>query len=82
MLELDFEIGMELLGEAYRTYRDERFWQLYVSVFPTMTEETFQTFEEFKKYQTAPPAERHTKEQILDKVSGIINNIKWEKAEI
>lgn len=73
---------MELLGEAYRTYRDERLWQLYTVIFPNMTEENFQTFEEFKRYQTAPPAERHSKEQILDKVSGIINNINWAKVKV
>lgn len=73
---------MELLGEAYRTYRDERLWQLYTVVFPNMTEENFQTFEEFKKYQTSPAPKNHTKEQILDKVSGIINNINWAKVKV
>jgi hypothetical protein len=68
------------LREGYKAYRDERYWQLYVQVYPEMTQETFISFEEFKKSLTSP-VKHHTKGQILKKVEGILDRIDFKKQE-
>lgn len=80
-LDLDFETGMVLLGEGYKACRDERFWQLYCAVFPNMTSDNFQTFEDFKKALTAP-AETKSREEILENVEGILDKFNWKVVKI
>ena len=80
MLELDYETGMMMLEEAYRTVQEEKLWDLYCTHYPNMTEETFMSFEKFKEYVTAPVVQ-HTKEQILGRVENILDNISFERIE-
>ena len=44
-----------------------------------MSSETFKSFEDFKNYLTGSPIKNSSKEDILGKVEGIINNIKWKE---
>lgn len=67
-----------MLEEGYRTFREDRCWQLYCTIYPKMTNETFQTFEEFQRYLTAPE-EHHTKEEILGNVEQILEKFSFVK---
>lgn len=81
-LELDFDIGIGILKEAYKTYREDKYWQLYCSVYPTMTQETFIDFEGFKKRVTGEPVQKTSTANVLDKVKGILDSSKWRQEEI
>lgn len=81
VLELDFELGIGILKEAYKSFREDKYWQLYCSVYPTMTQETFVDFEGFKKRITGEPVQKTSKEKVLDKVEGILSSMKWKQEE-
>lgn len=81
VLELDFDLGIGILKEAYKSFREDKYWQLYCSVYPMMTKENFMDFEAFKKNITGEPVQKTSKEKVLDKVAGILRSMKWKQEE-
>ena len=72
-LTLGIEDGAALLKEAYRQYRDERYWSLYCQLYPKMTEETFMTFEDFKGSQQKTKQPKRTAAEILTATAKMYN---------
>lgn len=68
------QIG-RLLTEAFKKNSEEKAYQLYTSIYPNMTKETFIPFEKWyvpqKKQSTV---EEKTSEQILAEVREIMNS--------
>ena len=58
---------MEIIDAGIEELKNEKMWQLYLSIYPKMTEETFMSFRDFLEYQNKPPQPVHTKEQILER---------------
>lgn len=75
---LDFAFGVEILMEGLKAEKRAKYWGLYCHVFPTMTEETFVSFDDFIKDMTAPPEKKATSAEILDKTEKILN-MKFKK---
>lgn len=68
-----------MLQAAYESKREERAYQLYVSVRQNMTEETYQEFEEFYKppKENAEPENKQSAEEILMNVKNIMDSNSW-----
>lgn len=79
---MDFELGIDMIREGYKACREERCWQLYCSVYPLMSKESFKSYDEFTKLLTEGPVKESSKEEVLDKVQGILTNFRWKKEEI
>lgn len=45
---MPFERGSDLVAKALEKVQEERAWEMYISVFPNMTEKTYLTFEQFQ----------------------------------
>lgn len=75
ILNLQFEEGYELISKAYEKDAEEKLWQQWLVDYRLMDQETFISFEEYKsksRGSSANTGEKLTKEQIEDKVKGII----------
>ncbi len=77
ILNLQFEEGYELISKAYEKDAEEKLWQQWLVDYRLMDQETFISFEEYKSKGRTSSAnigdsEKLTKEQIEDKVKGII----------
>ena len=70
--DMPYDYGMEIIDAGIDELKNEKMWQLYLSIYPKMTEETFMSFSDFLEYQNKPPQPVHTKEQILDNVQNIL----------
>lgn len=70
---LDYDYGFNIIIAGLEDARKEKYWQLYCNLYPLMNEQTFISFENFVKEMTKAPEPKHTKEQILNKVEGILN---------
>lgn len=76
IMQIDAATGIELIKKAYLEESKERAWQVYLTQYPYMTEESFITFEDYFKRLTAPPDTRTT-EDILGEISELTDNIDW-----
>lgn len=75
ILNLQFEEGYELISKAYEKDAEEKLWQQWLVDYRLMDQETFISFEEYKSKSRGSSNsidEKLTKEQIEDKVKGII----------
>ncbi|WP_346877550.1 hypothetical protein [Clostridium sp. UBA5712] len=77
ILNLKFEEGYELISKAYEKDAEEKLWQQWLVDYRLMDQETFISFEEYKSKSRGSSSntgesEKLTKEQIEDKVKGII----------
>lgn len=75
ILNLQFEEGYELISKAYEKDAEEKLWQQWLVDYRLMDQETFISFEEYKSKRRGSSNstyEKLTKEQIEDKVKGII----------
>lgn len=75
ILNLSFEEGCELISKAYEKEAEGRLWEQWLVDYRLMDKETFMSFEEYKNKSrlTSDNVEKElTKEQIEDKVKGII----------
>lgn len=68
-----------MLQSALNKEAESKAYQLYLSVRPNMTEETYQTFEEFYQPQkvTKAPESKKSAEEILLDVKEIMNSHSW-----
>lgn len=75
ILNLYFEEGYELISKAYEKESEDRLWEQWLVDYRLMDKETFIDFEEYKnksRVSAIKVDEKLTKEQIEDKVKGII----------
>ena len=79
ILETDCETGFDLMDGAKKMQREERLWQLYSQLYPTMNEENFMEFEDFKKYATAPKEKGPTKEEIITNTMKKFENVSFKR---
>lgn len=70
--DMPYDYGIKIIDAGIKELKTEKMWQLYLSIYPKMTEETFMSFSDFQKYQNELPQPVHTKEQILDNVQNIL----------
>lgn len=68
-----------MLQAAFESKREERAYQLYVSVRQNMTEETYQEFHEFyqTKKEVAEPENKQSAEEILLNVKEMMSSHSW-----
>lgn len=59
--------------KAYESKYEKRYWDLYVSIYPNMTTDTFIAFEEFYKPSRQVEVENKNIEDILVDVKGILD---------
>lgn len=71
--DFPFDYGIEIIRAGIEEEKNQRLWQLYLSVYPLMNEETFKSFDDFIKYQKEPPKAVHSKDQILGNVQNILH---------
>lgn len=71
--DMPYDYGMDIINAGIDNLKKEKMWQLYLSVYPKMTEETFMSFDDFMEYQKKPQQPAHKKEEILDNVRNILN---------
>lgn len=69
---MPYDYGIKIIDAGIEELKNEKMWQLYLSIYPKMTEETFMSFSDFRQYQNKPPQPVHTKKQILDNVQDIL----------
>ena len=75
-MKKEFEEGYDFIKVAHEADREEKAWQLWVSIYPNMTKENYISFEEFKNSiipKGCNSVENLDTEEILDKVNSIIN---------
>lgn len=64
ILQGDVQEGRLLVLKAFQKREEERLWDIYKSIYPNFTQETFLSFEEFKKRQTNPKMDSNVKGDI------------------
>lgn len=76
--------GVRMIKKAYEKREEQLAFQMYLAVYPNMTEETFQTFGEFyqplnnKRNQHEPSQPKEpTAEEILSKVRDMTISNDW-----
>lgn len=73
ILTLPWREGIEIIKEGReRTQRNE-FWLMYCNMYPRMTEDNFQTFEDWYESLKKTLPEPQSVEDILASVNDIIN---------
>lgn len=51
-MALPYQIGIKQINKAIEEEKDSRLWEVWLTLYPGMTEENFISFEEFKGKQT------------------------------
>lgn len=75
---MDIEEGIELINHIYEKKREDKAYQLYSSLYPNMTKETYITFEEFYKPQKQDEVvEAKTADEILNNVKELMSSHSW-----
>ena len=59
ILNAQFYIGFNHIQKAWEQERDKKIWEMWLVLFPTMTKESFVSFEEFKHKLLNTPEEKH-----------------------
>lgn len=72
VIKLPIKNITRLLIKANDKQKENSAWELYVAIYPKMTEETFIPFEEFYNNRTTK-IEDKSEEEILEDVKGIID---------
>lgn len=75
ILNLIFEEGYEFISKAYEKESEDKLWEQWLVDYRLMDKDTFISFEEYKSKSRVKEVnvdEKLTKEQIEDKVKGII----------
>lgn len=49
LMEMDFMFGHEVVVKALQKEQDERAWEMYLSIYPNMSEKSYMSFEQFKE---------------------------------
>lgn len=76
---LPFDYGVQIIKQGFENVKIEKYWSLYVHVYPLMTEETYVPFSKFMADMNKEPEPTHSAEEILDKTKQILNmNFKKE----
>lgn len=52
IMRMPYEIGIRQINKAIEEENDSRLWEVWLTVYPNMSEKNFLSFEEFKKKQT------------------------------
>jgi len=81
-LDLDFEIGFELIQKAYKKELDNKLWQRWLVDYARMDDKTFIGFEEYKNELLKPARipvkpKAKTKKEIFEQSDRIIEA--WKK---
>jgi hypothetical protein len=71
IMTLDVQTVLGLLHQAFQKREEERAYQLYASVYPHFTKNTFKKFSEFYQGQTQPVSTRSS-EDILNTAAEIL----------
>lgn len=77
ILNQDYMTGIQLIYKAQERRHEERQWQLYCSIYPFFTDNTFMTFSEFCKKQKPQKKVRKSKKQIVDEVGEMRKKYGW-----
>lgn len=67
ILNLDFDEGYEIITKAFDKREEEKVWQMWLVLFPNMTEKTFISFNDYYDKLKTPISIR-SKEDILEEV--------------
>lgn len=70
---LPFDYGVQIIRQGFETVKTEKYWSLYINVYPFMTEETYVPFSKFMDDMNKKPEPAHSAEQILDNTKKILN---------
>lgn len=75
---MDIDDGVQMINEIYTKQREDKAYQLYLSIRPNMTEENYVTFEEFYNPQKQNEVtESKTSSEILNEVKEMMNSHSW-----
>lgn len=74
ILKLPYEDAVELVVKARERQRDERLWQMWLTLYPNMNKETWQSFSEFKERSLITVSKKPTKD-ILKESEEIMKSI-------
>lgn len=68
-----------MLQSAFESIREDKAYQLYLSIRPNMTEEDYMPFEEFYKPENeyTEPENKQSAEEILMNVKNIMDSNSW-----
>ena len=72
--EMDVETGGELIIKAYQEKEKEKAWQVYLTVYPKMTEETFVSFDDWMEEMISRKESNESVEEILVGVKDILDS--------
>lgn len=77
--DMEIEEGVELINHIYEKKREEKAYQLYTSIYPNMTTETYIPFEDFYKpeKQGEETEDVRTVEDILNDVKDVLDSRSW-----
>lgn len=73
MFKLPIKHITRLLIKAYEKQKENSAWELYVSLYPNMSEDTFISFEKFYNPQKKVEIEEKSEEEILREVKEILD---------
>lgn len=76
VLDLDFEDGELLISKAYEKRSEERAWQLYLTKYGDMTEESYIPFDRFYNPKRIEEG-NESAEDILADVKELLNSTEW-----
>ncbi len=81
-MDLDFEIGFELIQEVYKKQLDEKLWQRWLVDYARMDGENFISFDDYKNELLKPARipvkpKAKTKKEIFEQSDRIIEA--WKK---
>jgi hypothetical protein len=68
-----------LLKNTYNIYQEEKMYQLYVSIYPHMTHDTYKTFNEFCGKKCVKVENKKKQNDIEFDVENIMNGFRAEK---
>lgn len=80
VLNLDIDVGMELIFKAYEEREKEKLFKLYSNIYPYMTEETFITFEEYyNECLINSNQNQKTATEIIEEIKDMYENTAWKE---
>ena len=76
---MDAEDGIDLMNKAFEKRNENKFWEIYLTIYPSMTTKNFVSFEEFYKpaEEERREIEDKTKSEILEDVKEILYSNKF-----
>lgn len=76
---MDIETGVALIVKAFQEQNKQRCWDLYVTRYAWMTEETFVSFEDFYKESKPVEQEPIDHEKVMNDVKEILDSFRKGK---